>query len=76
MDNEKRAWLVEIGAKEFPEPIKYIYKFPEDDGAFNLSERYIEETPLEELKAQYEKNRAHVQEVIKEKRSRKSTERR
>ena len=52
MDEEKKAWLKSIGAAEFPEPVKYIYTFPEYRGAFNLSERYLEETPLEELKAQ------------------------
>lgn len=66
---EKKKWLRSIGAAEFPEPIKYIYKFPEDNGAFNLSERYIEEHTLEELKAQYEKNKEYVQEVIRSRKS-------
>ena len=56
MDEEKKKWLKSIGAGEFPEPIKYIYTFPGYNGAFNLPERYIEETPLKELKAQYKKN--------------------
>ncbi len=33
----------------------------------NLSERYVEESDLKELKAQYEKNKAHALEVIKAK---------
>lgn len=60
MDGKKLAWLESIGAKEFPEPIKYTYTFPGYTGAFNLSERYIEETPLEELKVQYARNEQHV----------------
>ena len=66
MDCQKECWLDSIGAKSFPEPIKYTYTFPGYNGAFNLSERYIEETPLEELKAQYEANRKYVGEVISE----------
>ena len=65
MDKEKQEWLKSIGAGEFPEPVKYIYTFPGYKGAFNLSERYLEETPLEELKAQYQKNKAHAEEVVK-----------
>lgn len=69
MDREKTEWLDSIGAKEFPEPIKYIYSFPGYSGSFNLSERYIKDTSLEELKKQYEKNAAFVMEVLKEKKS-------
>ena len=65
MDEQKKAWLREIGAAEFPEPIKYIYTFPGYNGAFNLSERYIEETTLEELKTQYQKNKSRVEKLIK-----------
>jgi len=53
MDEEKRAWLKSIGAGEFPKPAKYFYTFPGCNVVFNLSERYINETPLEELKARY-----------------------
>lgn len=60
MEKEKAEWLKSIGAKEFPEPIKYVYTFPGYNGAFNLSERYVEETELEELKAQYEKNKPNA----------------
>ena len=56
---DKAEWLKAIGAKEFPEPVKYAYTFPGYSGAFNLSERYVEESDLKELKAQYEKNKAH-----------------
>ncbi|MCD7862397.1 MAG: hypothetical protein LUG61_02515 [Lachnospiraceae bacterium] len=64
MDKEKEEWLSRIGAKPFPEPIKYIYSFKDYGGAFNLSERYIEETPIEELEAQYQKNKEYVQKII------------
>lgn len=64
MDKKKEEWLSRIGAAPFPEPIKYIYSFKDYGGAFNLSERYIEETPLEELEAQYEKNKEYVQKII------------
>ena len=64
---DKAEWLKAIGAKEFPEPVKYAYTFPGYSGAFNLSERYVEESDLKELKAQYEKNKAHALEVIKAK---------
>ncbi|MDO4285558.1 MAG: hypothetical protein Q4C60_09525 [Eubacteriales bacterium] len=63
-NEEKRKWLSEIGAKEWPEAVKYIYSFPGYDGAFNLSERYVNETPLEELKAQYEENKTYCRGVI------------
>ncbi|MCD8348791.1 MAG: hypothetical protein LUD16_12805 [Lachnospiraceae bacterium] len=65
MCEEKKEWLREIGAAEFPEPVKYIYSFPEYRGAFNLSERYIDETPLEELKAQYLKNKAMAEDMVR-----------
>ncbi len=60
MEKEKAAWLTAIGAKEFPEPIKYAYTIPGYSGIFSLSERYIEETDLDELKIQYEKNKTHA----------------
>lgn len=69
---DKAEWLKAIGAKEFPEPVKYAYTFPGYSGAFNLSERYVEESDLKELKAQYEKNKAHALEVIKAKKSEKN----
>ncbi len=64
MDRAKILWLESIGAKEYPEPVKYTYIFPGFEGSFNLSERYINETPLEELKARYEKNYAFAKEAI------------
>ncbi len=70
MDKDKQAWLKSIGAGVFPEPVKYIYTFPGYSGAFNLSERYFEETSLEELKAQYQKNKTYAEEVVKRGRSR------
>lgn len=57
--------MKEIGAAEFPEPIKFVYSFRNYDGYFNLSEKYLDETSLDELKKQYQKNKEHVQEVIK-----------
>lgn len=65
MDKEKIAWLESIGAKKWPEPIVYTYTFKDYGGDFNLSKRYIEETSLEEMKAQYERNRALAEEVAK-----------
>lgn len=64
MDREKELWLEEIGAKEFPEPVKYVYTFPGYSGAFNLSERYVEETPLKALQEMYRRNESHVAQII------------
>lgn len=60
MDREKRLWLESINAKAFPEPIKYTYTFPGYHGSFNLSERYITETPLYELQETYKRNERYV----------------
>ena len=65
VDEEKERWLKSIGAAEFPEPVKYIYSFPEYRGAFNLSERYVKETSLEELKAQYQRNKEYAENIIR-----------
>ena len=46
---DKAEWLKAIGAKEFPEPVKYAYTFPGYSGAFNLSERYVEESDLKNI---------------------------
>ena len=64
MDREKELWLESIGAKAFPEPVKYVYMFPGYSGAFNLSERYIDETPIRELKETYRRNEKHVASVL------------
>jgi len=64
MEKEKLKWLSDIGAVAYPEPVKYIYKFPEGHETFTLTERYIEETPLSELKAEYERNRQMAEEAI------------
>lgn len=53
---EKELWLESIGAKEFPEPVQYTYMFPGYRDAFHLSKRYVEETPLDELKETYKQN--------------------
>lgn len=60
MDNDKKLWLEDIGAKVFPEPVKYVYTFPGYHGWFNLSEKYINETSLEELKETYKRNEKYV----------------
>lgn len=58
LSKEKKEWLSSIGAKEFPEPVKYMYAFPGmvGEATFTFSEDYLERTPLEELQAQYNKN--------------------
>lgn len=61
IDKEKIKWLEGIGAKRFPVPILYTYTFPGYTGNFNLSESYIRDTPIEELKAQYNRNQKHVE---------------
>lgn len=60
LSREKILWLESIGAMAFPEPIKYAYTFPGYTGVFNLSERCVADTPLEELKSQYSRNEEHV----------------
>lgn len=62
--DEKKKWLKEIGAIEFPEPIKYMYGFKGYNGTFNLSEEYLKSHTLEELREQYEKNKNYVAQVI------------
>lgn len=64
IEKEKELWLESIGAKAFPEPIRYTYMFPGYHGAFNLSERYINETPLDELKETYKQNERHALSAI------------
>lgn len=60
MDDDKKLWLESINAKAFPEPITYVYTFPGYHGCFNLSERYINETPLHELQETYKRNEKYV----------------
>jgi len=62
---EKLLWIKSIGA-EFPEPIKFIYFFGELGGTYNLSERDVNATSLDELKMQYDQNKIHSLEVIAE----------
>lgn len=69
IEDEKKEWLLQIGAKEFPEPIKYTYTFPGYSGNFNLSERYVKNTPLKDMKAQYEENKEYVNQVLEAKKS-------
>ena len=61
MDKEKSLWLESIGARSFPEPVLFTYTFPGYNGCFNLSERYINDTPLEELQRGYAQNMRHVE---------------
>lgn len=70
MDEEKKEWLKAIGAIKFPEPISHTYTFPGYIGAFNLSDRYINETPIQELKAQYQKNKEHAKQINESRRER------
>lgn len=47
-----------------------MYTFPNYNGAFNLTEKYVRETPLEELKKQYFKNEAYVKEISESRKTR------
>lgn len=71
MDKDKKLWLESIGAKAFPEPITYVYTFPGYYGWFNLSERYINETPLNELQETYKRNEKYVWSLLHSKDNRK-----
>lgn len=64
MDNSKKLWLESIGAKAFPEPVKYVYTFPGYNGWFNLSEKYLDNTSLEELRETYTKNEQYVHSLL------------
>lgn len=67
MDTEKRDWFISIGAKEYQDPIRFMYTFDELDNfreIYLVSDKYVEETPLEEIKEQYEKNKIFAQELI------------
>lgn len=67
---DKKLWLEGIGAKAFPEPIKYVYTFPGYNGWFNLSERYISETSLDELQETYKQNEKYVWSLLHSKNNR------
>ena len=62
--DEKIKWLSDIGAVAYPEPVKYIYRFPEGNETFSLTERYVRDTPLSELKAKYERDRRMAEDAI------------
>lgn len=64
MDNSKKLWLESIGAKAFLEPVKYVYTFPGYNGWFNLSEKYLDNTSLEELQETYTKNEQYVRSLL------------
>lgn len=70
MDEAKKKWLADIGAVAYLEPVKYIYKFPEGYETFGLTERYVEDTALEELKAKYDRDYAFALEPIALRKSR------
>lgn len=50
MDKDKLEWLESIGAKRFDEPMVY---YVEQSSGFSMlySEKYLQNTSLEELKA-------------------------
>ena len=48
MSDEKEEWMKEVGMKKFEQPMEYYLGL---DKVF--SEKYIRETPLEELKAMH-----------------------
>ena len=64
MDREKQNWLKSIGAVEFIEPVKYTYGFNNYNGCFNLSEEYVNNTPLGKLKKDYEESRKYVKAML------------
>jgi len=51
LPDEKVIWMQEVGIKEFARPMKYYTKFGQ-----LYSEEYIRNTPLEKLKAGYERS--------------------
>ena len=61
-EQEKMEWLKSIHAAKLPEPVVYIYTIPGYDEVYMLSERYIKETHMEDLKAQYKKNELSLRE--------------
>jgi len=58
LEKEKVAWLKAIRMYEHPQPVKYFYMI--DYCTFSFTEDYIKNTPLEELKAEYEKNKQNI----------------
>lgn len=65
MTDEKRKWLSEIRAVEYPEAVKYIYSFPDGYETYTLTEEYVENTPLSELRERYEKDREMAEAAIR-----------
>lgn len=63
-EEDKREWLRSIGAVEFETPVKYTYGFQGYAGCFNLSEEYVRDTPLKELKKKYEESRAYAKAML------------
>lgn len=51
---DKREWLKSVGMKEFEHPMKWA-----DHNNTMFSEEYIRKTPLDEIKAGYERIREH-----------------
>ncbi|OAB35674.1 hypothetical protein PMSD_11720 [Paenibacillus macquariensis subsp. defensor] len=58
ISKEKLAWMNEIEMKEFETPMKYHTKFGQ-----LYSEEYIRNTPLDELKAGYNKTLPFEKEI-------------
>lgn len=46
ISKEKKEWMKEVGIKEFKRPMKYYL-----GSNWLFSEKYLKETPLEEIKA-------------------------
>lgn len=54
LSEEKIKWLEEIRAFEFKNPV--IYGIPKENGvSYTLSEKYLKETPVDELKKNYKR---------------------
>lgn len=54
LPEEKSDWLEEIGAFPFDEPV--IYGIMKNDGvSYVMTKKYINETPIEELKRDFER---------------------
>jgi hypothetical protein len=53
MDKSKKNWMKKVGIREVNRPLKYI----STETGMMYSEEYIKETPLDELKAKFEKSK-------------------
>lgn len=53
LEKEKLEWLESIGAKAFDNPMIYSTRNVVGDSWYMLSHKYIQETPLDEMKVDY-----------------------